>query len=236
MRTTLKIITSLFLAFLLLGCGEDNGMEPENLLDQVGFEGTLPDGSNFGTTDIRSSNGGGISGVNFKYSGRHFLDIRTFDHKWTISIETPSKPFPDDTPRGENVPIQVFNDLFSVHFPYEEVLNLFLTEKSKADTDANYTSFDLLKIQISNMEKFYFYLTSNIFPSRGGKVRVLDVQEGKMNNLEGQELRKIEITIEFDLPMKASDPSVEVQKGNLKGLGRFRYREDFYQGEFEKFD
>ncbi len=108
MRTTLKIITALILAFLLLGCGEDDGMQPENLLDQVGFEGTLPDGSNFGTTDIRSSNGGGISGVNFKYSGRHFLDIRTFDHKWTISIETPSKPFPDDTPRGENVPIQVY--------------------------------------------------------------------------------------------------------------------------------
>lgn len=45
MRTTLKIVTALFLAFLLLGCGEDDGMEPENNLE-VGFEGTLPDGEN----------------------------------------------------------------------------------------------------------------------------------------------------------------------------------------------
>lgn len=44
MRTTLKIVTALILAFLLLGCGEDDGMQPENLIDQVGFEGALPDG------------------------------------------------------------------------------------------------------------------------------------------------------------------------------------------------
>ncbi len=86
------------------------------------------------------------------------------------------------------------------------------------------------------MEKFYFYLTSNIFPSRGGIIRVLEVEEGIVKNQSGNDVRKIEVLLEFDLPMKASDSSVEVQEGNLKGTGRFRYREDFYQGEFEKFD
>lgn len=61
-------------------------------------------------------------------------------------------------------------------------------------------------------------------------------EEGIMKNLDDQDVRKIEVIIEFDLPMKASDPSVAIQEGNLKGVGRFRYREDFYQGEFEKFD
>ena len=84
------------------------------------------------------------------------------------------------------------------------------------------------------MEKFYFYLTSNIFPSKGGKIRVLAVEEGIMKNLDDQDVRKIEVVIEFDLPMKASDPSVAIQEGNLKGVGRFRYREDYYQGEFER--
>lgn len=234
MKTIFKILPSLFLILFFFSCQENE--EPENLLDQVGFEGTLPDASTFGTTNIRSRNGGVIAGVNFKHEGRHFLGIRTFDHNWTISVETPSKPFPDDTPRGENVPTQVFNDLFSVNFPYEDVLNLFLTEKSKADADADYTSFELLKIQISNMQKFYFYLTNNFFPSRGGKVRVLAVEEGISKDVNGQDVRKIEVVIEFDLPMKASVSNVEVQEGNLKGTGRFRYREDFYQCEFEKFD
>jgi hypothetical protein len=232
MKNALKIFPALLLCLVFFSCQENE--VPETLLEQVGFEGTFPDGSTFGTTNIRSSNGVGISGVNFKYSGRHFLDIRTFDYVWTISLETPSKPFPDDTPRGENIPIQVFSDLFSIHFPYEDLRELFLSEKSKADSDPSYTSFEKLKIQISNMEKFYFYLTSNIFPSKGGKVRVLEVEEGIMKNLDDQDVRKIEVVIEFDLPMKASDPSVAIQEGNLKGIARFRYREDFYQGEFER--
>lgn len=232
MKTILKILPALLLMINLFSCKENE--EPENLLDQIGFDGTLPDGSIFGTTDIRSGNGS--SGVNGKFEGRHILSIRTFDHKWSLSLESPSKPLPDDTPRGEYVPRQEIVDLFNTHYPYEDLLQVFLTEKSKADSDLQYTSFSQFRIQLANQEKYYAYLPDYFFPSRGGIIRVLEVQEGLVKNLDGEDVRKIEVLIEFDLPMKASDQSVEVQEGNLKGTGRFRYREDFYQGELEKFD
>ena len=236
MRITLKIVNALILMALLFGCGADDGMQPENLLEQVGFEGTLPDGSTFGTTDIRSGNGSGSSGVNGKFEGRHFLDIRTFDYRWSIGLESPSKPLPDDISRGENVPFQEIVDLFNTYYPYEDLLEVFLSEKSKADADPNYTSFDQFRIDVVNQEKFYAYLTENFFPRKGGKIRVLVVEEGLVKNQSGQDVRKIEVVLEFDVPMKATDPSVEIQEGSLKGVGRFRYREDFYQGEFERFD
>lgn len=236
MKNVQRVSIALFLAVSLFACGEDDSLAPENLLDQVGFEGTLPDGSDFGTSSIRSGNGSGSSGVNGEYEGRHILSIRTLDYRWSLSLETPSKPLPDDTPRGENIPFQEIVDLFNTHYPYQDLLQVFLSEKSKSDADPNYTSFDQFRIQLANQEKFFAYMPENFFPKRGGKIRVLDVEEGIMKNLEGVDVRKIEVVLEFDLPMKASDPSVAIQEGNLKGVGRFRYREDFYQGEFEKFD
>lgn len=234
MKNAFRILPALLLCFVFFSCQENE--KPENLLGQVGFEGTLPDGSTFGTTDIRSGNGSGSLGVNGKFEGRHLLDIRTFDHKWAIGLETPSQPLPDDIPRGENVPFQEIVDLFNTYYPYEDVLQVFLTEKSKADSDPDYTSFDQFRVDVVNQEKYYAYLTENFFPKKGGKIRVLTVEEGLVKNLSGQDVRKIEVVLEFDLPMKTTDPSVEIQEGNLKGVGRFRYREDFYQGELEKFD
>lgn len=235
MKKPIVLLAVIFLfPFFISSCDSEKDEDPLLLLGNVGFEGTLPDGSEFGTTNIRSGNGSGSSGVNGKYEGRHILNIRTFDHKWSLLLETSSKPLPDDTPRGENVPIQDIVDLFNAHYPYEELLNVFLSEKSKADSDPTYTSFSEFRIQLANQEKYYAYLPDFFFPSRGGIIRVLGVEEGIVKNLAGNDVRKIEVILQFDLPMKASDSSVEVQEGNLKGTGRFRYREDFYQGELEK--
>lgn len=228
----LLVIVVLFPLFIS-SCDSEEEEQPMLLLGNVGFEGTLPDGRTFGTTDIRSANGTGSSGVNSKYSGRHQLSIRTFDHKWTLSIETPSKNFPDTPPFGESVPREVIHDYFNTHYPYEDVLNAFLSEKSKAKADVNYTSFEQIRVQLSNMEKYFAYMPDAFFPLKGGKVRVLEVNEGIKKNEANEDVRSIEVTIEFDLPMKASDPTIEIQEGNLKGVGRFRYREDFDQREFE---
>ncbi|GAB3228256.1 hypothetical protein J0A67_14465 [Algoriphagus aestuariicola] len=234
MKNAFLIFPVLLLSFIFYSCQENE--EPENLLEQVGFEGTLPDGSTFGTSEIRSGNGTGGSGVNGKNEGRHILDIRTVDHKWSIGLETPSQPLPDGMPRGEQVPFQEIVDLFNTHYPYEDLLQVFLTEKSKADADPEYTSFEQFRVQVANQEKYYSYLTEYFFPRKGGKIRVLAVEEGLVKNLSGLDVRKIEVVLEFDLPMKTMDPTVAIQEGNLKGLGRFRYREDFYQGELEEFD
>ncbi|OOG69381.1 hypothetical protein [Algoriphagus sp. A40] len=234
MKNALKILPALLLIISIFSCGEEDVLDPLELAGGVGFEGTLPDGSTFGTTGIRSGNGIGTIGVNGKYQGSHFLGIRTFDHKWSLNLESPSRPLPDDTPTGENVPAQVFNDLFNTYYPYEELLEVFLTEKSKADSDPNYTSFSKFRIQLANQEKYFSYLPENFSPSRGGVIRVLAIQEGIVKSLSGEDVRKIEVVVEFDLPMKASDPTIAAQEGKLKGTGQFRYREDFYQGEFEQ--
>lgn len=232
MKNVFKIFPALILGVFFFSC-QDNE-EPDTLLDQVGFEGTLPDGSTFGTINIRSGNGSGSMGANGKFTGRHILSIRTFETKWSLSLESPSKPLPDDTPRGENVSRQQIIDLFNTHYPYEDLWQVFISEKSKADSDLQYTSFDQFKIQLSNQEKYYVYSPENFFPRKGGKIRVLAVEEGLVKNLSGQDVRKIEVVLEFDIPMKTNDPSVAIQEGNLKGVGRFRYREDYYQGEFER--
>lgn len=233
-KSVCKILPALLLIIVSFSCQENE--DPENFLNQVGFEGTLPDGSNFGTTDIRSGNGSGSIGINGVNQGYHSLGIRTSNLEWSLSIESPRKNFPNNPKMGENVPRQEVIDYFNANYPYEEVLTAFLNEKSKADSDISYTSYEQIRVQLANQKKYFAYLPEAFFPLRGGKVRVLAVNEGIIKDLGGNNVRKIEITIEFDLPMKASDASAEVQEGNLKGVGRFRYREDFYQGEFEKFD
>ncbi|WP_100628313.1 hypothetical protein [Algoriphagus formosus] len=234
MNDVFRIIPLLLLFLVFLSCQETE--EPENLLDEVGFEGDLPDGSAFGIIDVRSGNGSGGSGINGEYRGRHILGIRTFDHKWSLSLETPSQPFPDDMPRGEYVPREEIIDLFNTHYPYEDLLQVFLTEKSKAESDPSYTSFDQFRVQLANQKEYYAYLADNYFPSKGGKIRVLAVEEGVVKDDFGQDVRKIEVVIEFDLPLKTTDTTIEIQEWELKGVGRFRYREDFYQDEFENPD
>jgi hypothetical protein len=233
-KNAFKILPALLLIIVSFSCQENE--EPENLLDQVGFEGTLPDGSNFGTTDIRSSNGTGIFGINFTYQGNHDLAIRSIEKGWTLSIEIPKKDFSNNPPIGGSIPMQVVFDYFNIHYPYEDVLGVFMSEKEKAKREVSYSSFDQFRVLLANDIKYYFYQPEYFYQPKGGKVRVLAVNEGMIKDLGGNNIRKIEVTIEFDLPMKASDASTEILEGNLKGVGRFRYREDFYQGEFEKFD
>lgn len=94
-------------------------------------------------------------------------------------------------------------DLFNTHYSFVDLLNAFLSEKAKADSGPTYSSFEQLRVQLANQETYYAYLPEYFFPSRGGEIRVLAVEEGLVKNLLGQDVLKIEVVIEFDLPMKA---------------------------------
>lgn len=234
MEKTIRIFSLIyFISIGMISCDSTSEADPDaNLLQNVGFEGTLPDGSSFGNTDIRSSNGVGMSGVNFKYSGSHFLSIRSNENGWTLGVELPSKNIPDNPPIGESVPSQTVFDFFNVHYPYEEILEVFITEKEKAEKNANYSSFDQFRVQLSNDKKYYSYL-SNFFPiPQPGVIRILEVEEGIQKNLAGLDVRTIEVVMEFDILLNTSETTVSVKQGKLKGIARFKFREDYYQGEF----
>ncbi|SDA84212.1 hypothetical protein SAMN03080617_02694 [Algoriphagus alkaliphilus] len=156
MKNAFKILPALLLIIVSFSCQENE--EPENLLDQVEFEGTLPDGSTFGTSDIRSGNGSGSIGINGVYQGYHSLGIRTSNLEWSLSIESPRKNLSNTPKMGENVPRQEVIDYFNDNYPYEEVLTAFLNEKSKADSDVSYTSYEQIRVQLANQKKYFAYL------------------------------------------------------------------------------
>lgn len=232
MKLNWRIFTALILTLSCYACTEKNDTNPTLRLDEVGFVGSLPYGTQFGTGDIRTTNGFGISGDNFKYSGYHSLAIRNFDTGWTITLDTPSRDLPDDTPGGETVDIAVYEDLFDTYFPYAEVLKAFQAEKSKADQDPNYSSNEKLRVQVSNIKTYKLYAQGIINSGSVEKIRVLEVIEGSMQNLAGGNVRTIEVIIEFDLPLSEISATMDAQQGTLKGIARFRYREDYDQSEF----
>lgn len=235
MKKPIILLATLFLfPFFISSCDPEGDTEPRMLLDEVGFEGTLPDGSSFGNTDIRSANGTGISGVNAKYKGRHILSIRSFETGWAISVELPSVDFSVTPPIGEKVPVGEVSAYFSKYYPYELVLEKLEIERQKADSNADYSSLEVIRVQLSNQNKFFSYLFDEFDLAAKRSVRVIEVVEGIEKNLLGVDVRKIEVIFAFDFSVSASDPSVLVQKEVLKGIARVKYREDFYQGEFEK--
>lgn len=226
-----------FGGLLFFGCNSSEDPEPKFRLQSVGFEGILPNGLEFGKVDIRSSNGLTTSsqmeadGV-LKMGGAHILSIRNPVNGLTLSVELPSVDFAEPIIVNE-YSAEELKALFNEEYPYELVLSKLLEEKNKAISDPTYNSITNISFQYSNIKEFYNYIHFNPDPLDGGKVQVMDVIEGIEENISGQPVRKIEVIFDFDLTMEAPGSDVIPQSGQMKGTARFKYREDFYQGEFE---
>ena len=226
-----------FGGLLFFGCNSSEDPEPKFRLQSVGFEGILPNGLEFGNVDIRSSNGLTTSSQieadgELEMAGAHILSIRNPENGLTLSVELPrvgfSEPFTVNEYSAEEL-----KELFNEQYPYELVLSKLLEEKAKAKSDPTHNSITNISFQYSSIQEYYNYDHFNINPLDGGKVQVVDVIEGIEENILGQPVRKIEVIFDFDLTMEAAGSDVTPQSGQMKGTARFKYREDYYQGEFE---
>lgn len=232
-RSILYLAWLSFSISLLSSCDSAEDPQPRIFSDNVGFEGELPDGSDFGESEIRAANGTAVSGVNQEYSGRHVLIIRSFETGWSMALESPDVLFAQNPPLGESSGTEI-NAFFTAHYSYETLLEKLLSEKQKADADPNYNSIADFRISLTKEDEYYAYLQNSPTSQAMGTLRIIKVAEGTQKNLQGQDVRKIELTVEMDLNLWASNAEVQPQQGKLSGVASFKYREDFYQGELEK--
>ena len=234
MKNVSLLSSHLCLVLLIFAaCSSESNPEPNVQLESMSFEGSLPDGSEFGESDIRSANGVTVSGMNQKYNGSHILSIRSFETGWSLSLETPRLEF-DEMPPMDESDGSALTDFFKENYPYEILLEKLLIEKQKADVDPNYNGIENVRIVLTKEDEYYAYLPDESALGGFGRVRILEVKEGIQKNIQGQDIRKIEVLVEMDLNLKASNSNVQPQQGVLLATAKFKYREDFYQGEFEQ--
>ncbi|MEP0710441.1 hypothetical protein [Algoriphagus sp.] len=225
----------IFIGFMIFSCDSMEDPQSRLLPDSVGFEGVLPDGSDFGNVDIRSSNGLTTSGINRVYTGRHFLSIRNIDTGWSLDLETPGVLFTKEIPAEalQENDGSALKNYFTENYSYALLLEKLKDEEQKALADADYNGIENFRISLTQQNEYFAYLQNTSNPKESGSVRVLKVETGLVQNTQGQDVRKIEVVLELDLLLTASESSISPQIGSLKGLARLRYREDFYQGEIE---
>lgn len=237
MRITKKYyLVCIFISLMVFSCDPKEDPQPRLLLDSVGFEGILPDGSDFGNVEIRSANGLTNSGVNQVYTGRHFLSIRSFETGWSLDLETPGVLFTKEIPAEalQENDGSAIKSYFTENYSYELLLEKLKAEEQKAQANPDYNGIENFRISLTQQNEYYAYLQNTINPMESGSIRVVKVETGVVQNTQGQDIRKIEVVIAMDLLLTASESRISPQTGTLKGLARFRYREDFFQGEFEE--
>lgn len=163
--------------------------------------------------------------------------IRSFETGWSLTLESQKIAFTEKLPgASEENDRDESRNYFGEKYPYELLLEKWRSEEQKAKADPNYKGIDNFRVTLSQQDEYYAYLQNTIEPQESDKVRVLLMEPGIQQNLQGQDVRKIEIMVEMELNLRASESYVVPQNGVLKGIARFKYREDLYQGEMVKYD
>lgn len=229
----LKPCASALAILVLAGCDPKTDADPQPTLIFGSFEGTLPNGYEIDATTLKTANGVvGSTTSSGPYLGRHILSLRDSDSGWNLSLELPPVAFTIAPPGGELSDPDPIYDRFREEYSYELVKERLLEEKQKANADAEYSSISLMRLSLNNQLEYYAYLHDHLTPAQAGKLRVMEVVEGTEIDQQGQSVRKIEVLVEMELNMKATNEEVSPQQGVLTGLARFKYREDFDQTQF----
>jgi len=220
--------------FLLASCETNDDPEPAPVLETLGFIGTLPDGSEFGSTNTKSATGLGVSGINNVYSGRYIASLRNFESGWSLGLESPIVTFNEEWPRnlgeGDGVELKA---KFKKAYSFDLLVEKLKSEEKKCNADPSYTAFDNFRITLTQQDEYFTYVNDINDRIKPDKVKILLVELGFEQNLDGQDVRKIEVVVEIELGLRTADGGVP-QSGLLKGIARFKYREDIYSGEFEE--
>lgn len=237
MEKTIRLFALLyFISIGIISCDSTPDAEPaEMMVNNVGFTGKMPDDTDFGMEGNLAANGAtGGSSTGQPYRGTHILSIRNGESGWNISLELPRVAFENSPPLGESLPREEYLSHFTAEYPYELVREKLLQEIDRAKSDANYSSIETFRLQLSNQKTYVVFLHDLLPPDKAGKLQVLEIIEGTEKNERGDDVRKIEFIVDLELNLKNYEKSGTPQSFQLIGQARLKYREDFDDKQFEQ--
>lgn len=221
MQSTWRILAVLLISISLFACDGD-GMEPENLMDQVGFEGTLPDGQ---AVDFESSYEVESTPIVFSfktdadadgiiYQGNvatYLMNLKDITREFEIYIRLPELKW-SDVATNEFSSNKVYEEIYSFD-KVKEVLNV--GEKKINLVDFNYNKEDYGAVP--DFLQVYYVPKGATRPFESGLynpffhegkfevpndnfLRVVSQQEGTYINEKGKRGRLF--LVEFDLKIQ----------------------------------
>jgi len=237
MEKTIRVFALLYFTSIgIISCDSTPDAEPaERVVNNVGFTGKMPDGTDFGMEGNLAANGAtGGSSTGQPYRGTHILSIRNGESGWDISLELPRVAFENSPPLGESISRAEYLSHFTAEYPYEQVRERLLQEIDRAKADANYTSIETFRVLLSNQKTYVAFLHDLLPAAQAGKLQVLQIIEGTEKNEQGDDVRKIEFIVDLELNLKNTEVSGTPQSFQLKGQARLKYREDFDDKQFQQ--
>ncbi|TNF44664.1 MAG: hypothetical protein EP311_00800 [Cytophagales bacterium] len=247
MKYALKIFPILLLCFILFSC-QDNE-EPENLLDQVGFEGTLPDGetssfeSNFEAenTPIVFNFRTDTDGNGTIYQGNvatHLMKIKEPTRGFEIYIRLPELKWSDQATSEFNSKF-VFEEIYSFD-KVKEVLEVGEKKINVIDFNYNKEDFgavpDFIQVYYvpngaerpfqSGLYNPFFHEGKYEIPT-DNYLRVINQREGTFINDKGVQKRLLLVEFELKIQMyEIVNGKGYVFREPLEGKLRMAFRED----------
>jgi len=237
MGKTIRLFALLyFISIGIISCDSTPDPEPAaRMVNNVGFTGKMPDGTDFGMEGNLAANGAtGGSSTGQPYRGTHILSIRNSETSWNISMELPRVEFENSPPLAESLSREEYLSYFTAEYPYELVREKLLQEIDRAKSDANYSSIETFRVQLSNQKTYVTFLHDLLPPAQAGKIQIVEIIEGTEKNDQGDDVRKIEFIVDLELNLKNTEVSGTPQSFQLKGQARLKYREDFDDKQFEQ--
>ncbi|GAA0877816.1 hypothetical protein GCM10009119_07840 [Algoriphagus jejuensis] len=223
MKNLQKAFGVLFLALTFFACDGGEDMNPDDLLDQVGFEGRLPDGRSVtfpssyqpGSEPIAFSFKTDQGGAGKTYQGNvitHTLGLKDLDRGYSLFIRLPELKWSQEATSAFNSKA-VFEEIYS----YDKVKELLAVGEKKinvVDFDYDRADFgavpDFFQIQyvpegnqntiMSGLYNPFFHEGKFVAPT-DNFLRVVSQREGSYVNEKGESKRLLLVEFELKLQM-----------------------------------
>lgn len=230
---TANCIMFLLIFSFLMGCESKEESNPKIQLTEVGFVGALPDGRNFGSTEIKTSNAPGLSSIALHSSMaasfvHHGLTIRDDVSGIDIYAQIPRVKFKDDF----GIQDVDAKEIANVFYPYDKVKEILAVGNKNIPFEATDSWEDNFYLTVLDQRNYNGYTLVPGQLDAGNFLKVIQLIEGTEKNAAGENIRTLEVIFDVDVKLLSTDAGLEPQ-GNLKGQLKMKYRENFDQSEFE---
>jgi hypothetical protein len=202
-------------------------MEPDpvvpnsEIITSVGFQGTLPEGRTFGSTNLKAGNGlTGLTNVSSYLT--HSLTLLDQDSKQNIVIDLPFVKFNDSQVSLQNLDLQpIARNVYSL----QKVKETLSVGEKEIQTTSNSNVPDAFRVQLYDQENYIGYTSENLNTQSGDFLRVTELFEGEEVHPELGPVNFIEVIFEMEVTMFKFSEEGNVDSGKISGLLRMRFRE-----------